>query len=257
MFGVSAAISCDNIIQTPDMYGCQPAPEYGVPVMEYRMSGKVVDSTSGEPIKGISVTHTNPEEPKDFPAAVYTSEDGAFVIEGNGLPSDKMLLKFDDVDGYENGGYFIPSTVEVKLKEEITGDGNWFSGVYIADDVLVRLDEDVPVEYGTPMVEFSVKGRVMDADSSPVENIEVSVTDYYNTVRTASDGTFVISGEIVGFEMEELSLKFTDTDGEANGGEFETAVRVVPVVQTDAGDGRWDNGDYQADNVEVILEKRK
>ena len=33
-FGVSAVVSCDNVFNTPDMYGTQVA-EYGVPVMEY------------------------------------------------------------------------------------------------------------------------------------------------------------------------------------------------------------------------------
>ena len=46
LLGVSAAIACDNVIQAPDMYGFPSAPEYGVPVIEFRISGRAVDAIS-------------------------------------------------------------------------------------------------------------------------------------------------------------------------------------------------------------------
>ena len=44
-----------------------------------------------------------------------------------------------------------------------------------AEDVMVKLmpGDIVTPEYGVPVVEFSVKGKVMDADFNPIENIEV------------------------------------------------------------------------------------
>ena len=80
LLGISGVISCDNVIQSPDMYGCPPAPEYGVPVMEFRMKGKVVDSQSEQPING------------------------EFICQGEDVTSESMILKFTDVDGQENLG---------------------------------------------------------------------------------------------------------------------------------------------------------
>ena len=239
LFGVTTAISCDNVILGPDMYGS--------PVMEFRMTGKVVDSMTGEPVKGIAVTNADPELMWESADTAFTSADGSFDVRGYDFPSEKRLLKFTDVDGEENGRYFTDD-VEVSLVKTETGDGHWFSGVYIAEDVLVRLEPDIPAEYGTPIVEFSVKGRVLNEDASPVENIEVTAVNLHQRVRTAADGTFHISGEMIGFEMTDITLGFEDTDGEDNGGEFEDS--------TDSGDGIWDNGDYQAENVEVILKKK-
>lgn len=104
LLGVSAAISCDNVIQAPDMYGCPPAPEYGVPVMEFRISGKAVDARTEEPVKGIAVTYIT-EDKYESPDTTWTSDNGEFMIRQNSFPSYKMTLKFTDVDGADNGEY--------------------------------------------------------------------------------------------------------------------------------------------------------
>lgn len=251
LLGISAFDSCAV------MYG-SPIPDdivamYGTPTMEYRVTGKVQDAVTEAPVEGIEV---NFFDSMAGPRTTHTSEEGEFEVVAMESPTDKVVLQFVDVDGEENGVY-ISEDIEVSLVKAEDGDGNWSSGVYIAEDVLVKLEPDLPVEYGTPIVEFSVKGRVVDADAAPVENIEVSAVNYYESVRTAQDGTFHLSGEMTGFEMKELTLCFTDTDGEENGGEFEKITQVVPMTQTGDGDGKWDNGDYQADNVEVVLKKKE
>lgn len=111
LLGISGVISCDNVIQSPDMYGCPPVPEYGVPVMEFRMKGKVVDSQSEQPIKGIAATRINELTSQESVDTVWTAENG------------------------------------------------WFTGIYISDDVLVKLDTEPEVtpEYGFPYSEYSAK----------------------------------------------------------------------------------------------------
>lgn len=132
LLGVSAATSCDNVIQAPDMYGCPP-------VMEFRISGKAVDAKTGEPVKGIAVTHINPEDQYERPDTTWTSEKGEFVVQQSSFPSDKMIMKFTDVDGSENGEYSVGQVeVPLVLKEE-SQDG-WMVGIYTADDVQVELD---------------------------------------------------------------------------------------------------------------------
>lgn len=232
------------------MYGC-PVPEYGAPVMEFRVKGKVVDSYTGKPVKGIAVSS---DEDWDDPE-VITSDNGEFVYESYGFPNDKIKLKFTDVDYDEDGAYFSEE-LEVALKKISDGSGTWDEGVFIAEDVLVKLDEDFPAMYGTPMVEFSVKGRVVDADSNPIPNIEVTWGNMYGKTVTAEDGTFEYRNEEIGFEMNDVTLTFTDVDGEENGGDFETEEVQVSLTQTDPGDGNWDCGEYSADDVVVVLDRK-
>ena len=245
--GVSTVISCDNVFNGPDMYGTQVA-EYGVPVMEYKVSGKVTDKDTGAPIKGIQVTS------EESLAQVFTSATGEFTCEGATFPDDKVTITFEDIDGYENGAY-VTQEIEVAVEKSEDGSG-WFAGVYIADDVLVKLmpGDVVTPEYGVPMAEFSVKGRVVDTESNPIGNIEVSGS--YYTVRTAADGTFHYQGEVDEFELSEVTLHFTDRDGEENGGEFETKTETIPLVQSSPGDGAWDTGDYTAEDIEIVLERK-
>jgi putative lipoprotein (rSAM/lipoprotein system) len=251
LLGITGVVSCE--IFAPVMYGSPPA-EYGVPTMDYRVTGTVTDSQTGEPVKGIKIeseTLIGPQDP------VITSETGEFVYEDTCYPHDKITLQFTDIDPLEDGSY-MPRTVEVELKKIQDGDGRWYNGVYVAEGLLVKLDEEEQVvpEYGCPIVEFSVKGRVVDADSNPIQNIEIShpETGYYT--RTAEDGSFEYEGGLTGFELSEVTIIAQDTDGEENGGDFQTQEVSIPVQQTDPGDGHWDNGKYSAENVEIVLIKK-
>lgn len=240
--GVSTVISCDNVINGPDMYGTQVA-EYGVPVMEYKVTGKVTDEYSGNPVKGIEVI------PEDANVLVYTSEDGEFTCEGATFPDDKVTITFKDIDGEENGVY-ATKEIEVPVKKSEDGSG-WFAGVYIADDVLVKLmpDDVVTPEYGVPVVEFSIKGKVMDVDFNPIENIEVVLEGFDEDAlaRTSSAGTFICEGQLTDMEKKEIVIHFIDTDGKENGGEFLEETVTVPLAE---------NGEITTESVAVIMEKK-
>ena len=107
--------------------------------MEFRISGKAVDAKTGQPVKGIAVTHIHPEDQIERQDTTWTSEKGEFVVQQSSFPSDKMILKFTDVDGSENGEYSVEQVeVPLVLKEE-SQDG-WMVGIYTADDVQVELD---------------------------------------------------------------------------------------------------------------------
>ena len=145
LLGASAVISCDNVIQAPDMYGRPPAPEYGVPVMQFRISGKAEDAQTGEPVKGIAVTYIT-EDKYEHPDTTWTSDNGEFIIRQNSFPSDKMTLKFTDVDGADNGEYSVEKVEVTLVRKEESQDG-WMVGIYTADDVQVKLD---PVQPSDP-----------------------------------------------------------------------------------------------------------
>lgn len=109
--------------------------------------------------------------------------------------------------------------------------------------------------YGTPVVEFSVKGKVVDPDGNPIQGIEISHDYSGHKVYTLEDGSFDYASEDIGFEMETVTLEFTDIDGEENGGDFQSQEVPVPVQQTEPGDGGWNNGKFEAEGVEIIMTK--
>lgn len=242
-FGVSAVVSCDNVFNTPDMYGTQVA-EYGVPVMEYVVKGKVTDANTGAPIKGIQVTSD------DGCGPILTTESGDFEYNGGGMPDEKVKLTFTDIDGEENG-YYDPQEVEVSVKKVEEGSGAWYYGVYVAEDVMVKLmpGDIVTPEYGVPIVEFSVKGKVMDSDFNPIENIAVRLegSDGYVATRTSSEGAFLCEGVVMNPVIEELVFRFIDTDGSDNGGEFQEKVVSVPLSE---------NGSLTTESIAVVMDKK-
>ena len=242
LFGVSAVVSCDNVFNTPDMYGTQVA-EYGVPIMEYVVKGKVTDAETGAPVKGIEVV------PEEANVLVYTSENGEFTCEGATFPDGKVTITFKDIDGEENGVY-ATKEIEVPVEKSEEGSG-WFAGVYIADDVLVKLmpGDIVTPEYGVPVVEFSIKGKVMDVDFNPIENIEVILEGFDEdaSARTSSAGTFICEGQLTDMEKKEIVMHFIDTDGKENGGEFLEETVTVPLAE---------NGNITTESVSVILKNK-
>lgn len=113
-------------------------------------------------------------------------------------------------------------------------------------------------EYGTPHGEWTISGKVMDADSKPIDGIQVSgPTSFYNdsSVKTKSDGSFTITGTSV--DASSVLLVFTDIDGEANGS-FKSANKDIATTQISKGNKKdhWDTGTYEARNVQIKLEKQ-
>ena len=102
-------------------------------------------------------------------------------------------------------------------------------------------------EYGTPTVQFTVKGRVTDADGKPIKGIVISSKDVYGLdAVTGEDGHFATQKiEAIGIHG---TLLFTDIDGAENGGEFETQtvdLDTLPETKVAEGDGDWYMGEYE------------
>lgn len=110
-------------------------------------------------------------------------------------------------------------------------------------------------EYGVPVMEYMVKGKVTDAESGkPVKGIEVTSEESYVQVYTSENGEFTCEG--MTFPDGAVSLTFKDVDGEENGGDFKTKTETIPLTQTEPGEGPWDHGEYTAEDVEIVLEKK-
>ncbi|MBP3425067.1 MAG: radical SAM-associated putative lipoprotein [Alistipes sp.] len=121
--------------------------------------------------------------------------------------------------------------------------------------------ESFSCEYGTPSVDFTVKGKVTDSEGTPIKGIVVSLETDSGTVMqsttTATDGTFTTT-KTDDWLFYDSVLIFTDTDGEANGGDFatyEVEVEELPKTKVKEGDGNWYQGEYEV-TVDVKLRKK-
>jgi putative lipoprotein (rSAM/lipoprotein system) len=84
-----------------------------------------------------------------------------------------------------------------------------------------------------------VKGKVTDEASVPLEHIEVTIDlskrTESKTVYTSSDGTFIFD---ISFKearnIKKISITLTDTDGEENGGLFETLTEEIHLVEEES-----------------------
>ena len=120
--------------------------------------------------------------------------------------------------------------------------------------------KDLPApEYGCPWVEFSIKARVVDADGNPIEGIEAKGgynADYLEFLGlTDGDGNLNIESGDMSYPRYML---LTDTDGEANGGEFQDKIVEIEgrFEQIKEGDGSWYKGVYKAELEDITLDKR-
>ena len=118
------------------------------------------------------------------------------------------------------------------------------------------------VEYGVPHVHFNLKARVVDEAGKPIEGIEARVKRSwgdYNMPFENRTGVTNYLGEIDAHTANAHSMEhiivFVDPDGEANGGKFESKTVDISeyIVQTDEGDGNWDNGSYVAEIGDVVM----
>ena len=106
-----------------------------------------------------------------------------------------------------------------------------------------------PDEYGTPTVDYQVKGFVTDLLGTPIQGIRVRAPYNFD----GSEGQNVLTDENGRFELDEFhsglndKLIVEDIDGEDNGGEFQSdTIKVwdLPKKQIEKGSG-WYEGKYE------------
>lgn len=119
-------------------------------------------------------------------------------------------------------------------------------------------DGDEVAMYGVIRSEYIVKGAVRDADNEPVEGIKV----YFKFISapevvvgpasTLTDGRFVSNP----FYLRTAGIKVTavDEDGPDNGGEFQTAEKII---SPDDANWQLSEEDYWYTEVEFMLEPVK
>ena len=129
---------------------------------------------------------------------------------------------------------------------------------------------DVRLEYGTPSVDFKVKGTVTDEASKPLEGIRVVIRRPYNpyisrsqqdggdTIYTNAEGKYE-SPIITDMSVQQKKAYYDDVDGAAGGGEFASdsvEIYKAPKTQFKEASGGWYDGGYEY-TVDVQLQKQK
>lgn len=123
---------------------------------------------------------------------------------------------------------------------------------------------DYPDEYGTPRVDFQVKGTVVSGDNTPLKGIQVIVNDQYafldakgllksDTIYTDANGTFTSKTiSAVGIDGKAY---FKDIDGNENGGSFASdsiALNDMQKQKIKDGDDDWYRGSYTLSSKAVL-----
>lgn len=101
----------------------------GDPFMLFEIHGKVMDA-DGNPLAGINVIAGEADVQK-------TNLNGGFTFFGRSVPSDHVLLTFEDKDGDENGGEFVKKTMDIPVVEKTPGTSGNYKGTFFAGDVEV------------------------------------------------------------------------------------------------------------------------
>jgi putative lipoprotein (rSAM/lipoprotein system) len=90
-------------------------------------------------------------------------------------------------------------------------------------------------EYGIPTTTFHFKGKVIDEQSNPLKNIQItSKQDKYrvDTLYTTSTGTFENTYKIVD-PNNQFIITANDIDGEENGGHFSSETKFITLDEDD------------------------
>ena len=123
LLGAGAVFSCIKV-----MYGC--------PHADFEAKGAVTDE-NGNGIKGIRVIVC--EEPFDtdrnfYADTLWTGDNGEYGMTSEFIsPRNEVFMKFEDIDGLDNGGEYETVEQPVQLVQVKEGDGSWYEGAYKAE----------------------------------------------------------------------------------------------------------------------------
>lgn len=250
----------------------EPKAEYGMPHANYKVVGTVVAEDTGNPIPNIQVKYRRYQYTDDNGKDQYWEQEARSDEKGNvslsfteyPVATDKHEIVLTDTDGEANGGLFRKTTLPASaFTTEFTEDksGRWHVGDYAISFAakLKRDYTDTPVEYGMPHATYKVIGQVSSEDGTPIPGIEVLMTLYHDGdfMKGTTDSQGKVEIELEAWPDEtQATVEFTDIDGEANGGQFQSEKAEVTFEKVKDGDGRWYEGSYAAE-VKVQLKKQQ
>jgi len=94
------------------LYSCM---KYGMPEVEnaslYELKGVVTDKETSNPIQNIQIIRRDRD-------TIYTDIDGKYAFRDINYGGCSYPLKFEDIDGEENGGEFAPVDIYIDFTTE-------------------------------------------------------------------------------------------------------------------------------------------
>lgn len=122
-------------------------------------------------------------------------------------------------------------------------------------------NNDAPVMYGAPSVDYTINGKVTNEAGNPIKGIQVAsgddiLGDPFN-LQSAEDGSFVLERKDDTAAFGTIIL--TDIDGHDNGGlykEKRVQIQSLPKKKIKDGDGKWYQGAYEI-TADIQLEENK
>jgi len=130
-------LGLSSVAYTSCDYGV-PASKYGMPHGKYELKGTVTDKETSKPIPNIQVV-------RQYGDTIYTDVDGKYAYpnpSSNFYIDSEFYIKFEDIDGEENGGEFETKEMDIKFTEADRvekGDGDWYKGKF-AKTVNIELE---------------------------------------------------------------------------------------------------------------------
>jgi putative lipoprotein (rSAM/lipoprotein system) len=110
------------------MYG--PAPEYGMPSADYKISGTIMSSDQNKPISGLLVSIRDTMQTTGLIDSIKTDSLGRYSLQFIWPLSDyTWKLKVEDIDSTENGSFIAKDTaISISESELKDPDGQWYMG---------------------------------------------------------------------------------------------------------------------------------
>jgi putative lipoprotein (rSAM/lipoprotein system) len=97
--------------------------EYGAPHADFIVSGKTESAVSGEAVENIRVVAMWDTS--------FTNDKGLYLkeLETGGAQDGELVLKFEDIDGEQNGSFEpLDTLIQYKASDFEGGDDNWYGG---------------------------------------------------------------------------------------------------------------------------------
>jgi putative lipoprotein (rSAM/lipoprotein system) len=88
---------------------------------------------------------------------IYTDAKGRYAFAFNDTGIGGYKLKFEDIDGEENGGLFLPKEIGGDFTQAIQakkGDGKWYDGKFIKTENVALEEEYYGPLYGVRCASF-------------------------------------------------------------------------------------------------------
>ena len=131
-------------------------------------------------------------------------------------------------------------------------------GIVVAtscDDILGGL----VCEYGTPSMDYTVMGRVVNLKAEPLKGIKIKpkweTWPPDDSTYTDAQGSFVVARKGAMLEWKTDNFYYAPLIVEDTSGLYRADTVYVKMVQIKEGDNRWYKGEFEAKDVKITMLK--